>query len=126
MDTSSGVVKLQRISQAKLEQARELRKNMTEAELLLWEKLRRKSLYGIKFRRQQVIEGFIVDFYCERAKLVIEVDGGIHNTLEQKETDEHRKTVFYARGLKEVRFTNEQVIMSMNTVLDEIALALKK
>lgn len=60
------------------QRATELRKNMTEAERILWSALRRKQLSGKRFRRQHPIETFIVDFYCHEARLVIEVDGGIH------------------------------------------------
>jgi hypothetical protein len=75
----------------------------------LWARLRGKNLLGIKFRRQQIIEGFIADFYCEAAKLAIEIDGGIHSTQEQKALDEHRRKVFEARGLRELRFSNTQI-----------------
>jgi len=91
--TSSGVVALQYVDDNKKRQARELRKNMTAAESVLWEHLRRKSLHGFKFRRQQVIEGFVADFFCEKAKLVVEVDGGVHETEMQKKIDEHRRAV---------------------------------
>ena len=116
---SSGVIKLQYLSEGKLRQARDLRKNMTHAEKLLWEKLRRKQL-GVKIRRQQVIKGFIVDFFCEKAKLVIEVDGSIHDTSAQKKIDEHRREVFEQRGLKEIRFRNEQIEENIDKVISTI------
>jgi very-short-patch-repair endonuclease len=116
---TSGVVRLQHISDDKLEQARSLRLNMTYTENLLWQKLRRGQL-GVKFRRQQIIEGFIVDFYCEAAKLVIEVDGAVHFSEEQQETDEHRRKVFENRGLREIRFENYQVENSIEDVVDVI------
>jgi very-short-patch-repair endonuclease len=105
---TSGVVKLQKISDDKLSFAKAFRRNMTDSENLRWQKLRKGQL-GVKFRRQQIIEGFVVDFYCESAKLVIEVDGPIHNTEEQKADDEHRRNVFQNRGLREIRFSNNQV-----------------
>lgn len=114
---SSGVVHLQRINDRKLQQARILRKNMTIAEKKLWARLRRKQVLGIKFRRQQIIEGFIVDFFCNAAKLVIEIDGGIHETDEQQLKDEHRRNVFKLRGLKEIRFNNDEVLNSLNNVV---------
>jgi very-short-patch-repair endonuclease len=118
--TTSGVIRLQRLSPGKLDQARVLRKKMTVAESLLWERLHRKGGMNIKFRRQQIVYGFIVDFYCEKAKLVIEVDGPVHDTDEQKAVDEHRRKVFLARGLKEMRFTNKDVFSDIETVLGKI------
>jgi len=117
---TTGVVLLQRIHKAKLQEARNLRYNMTEAENARWQQLRRKNLMGIKFRRQQIIEGFIVDFFCQKLKLVIEVDGGVHSTPDQMESDAHRRRVFEARGLQELRFSNEEVLGRMPLVLDKI------
>ncbi len=68
----------QRVVKEKLQRARELRRDMTSAEKVLWNELRGNKL-GVHFRRQQIIAGFIVDFYCHRAGLVIELDGDIHN-----------------------------------------------
>ena len=117
---SSGVVLLQRINNAKLRQARTLRKNMTEAEKVLWEHLRNRRLAGLKFRRQQIIEGYVVDFFCHELKLVVETDGEIHNTPEQKEKDKKRRNTFNSRGLKEIRFKNREVLNNISTVLDKI------
>lgn len=119
-EISSGVVLLQRVEEYKKRQARSLRKNMTEAERVLWEHLRNRKLDGLKFRRQQIIEGFIVDFFCHELKLVIELDGEIHDTSEQREIDEHRKKVFKLRGLKEVRFKNNNVLNNISSVLNTI------
>ncbi len=118
---TSGLTKLQRVNKSKLNYAKELRKNMTEAEIFLWERLRRKKINGLKFRRQQVIDGYIVDFYCEKLRLVIEVDGEIHKTEKQKKYDKHRKVVFETRGIKELRFDNEVVVEDIEFVLEEIA-----
>ena len=117
---SSGVVALQRINESKLKKTRALRKEMTDAEAVLWEYLRNKQLEGLKFRRQQVIEGFIVDFFCHELKLVIEIDGDVHNIPKQKEIDEHRRKVFELRGLKEIRFTNDEIIHDNLNVLKRI------
>jgi len=72
------IVTEQKVSKEKLQRAKELRREMTPAEKILWEELRANKL-GVHFRRQQVIAGFIVDFYCHRAGLVVEVDGDIHD-----------------------------------------------
>jgi very-short-patch-repair endonuclease len=90
---------------------------MTHAEKILWEELRGSKL-GVRFRRQQVIQGFIVDFYCHKAALVVEVDGGIHDL--QKEEDERREKVLSALGLRIVRFRNDEVMKSLSRVLEKI------
>lgn len=100
--------------------AAELRKNMTEAEKILWSALRRKQIKGKRFRRQHPVNTFIVDFYCHEAKLIIEVDGGIHNIEEQKEYDHGRSEELEQLGLKIIRFTNEQVLQNLNKVIKEI------
>ena len=108
----------QKITPEKRELARQLRQNMTPAERVLWEQLRANRLDGYHFRRQQIIDGFIVDFYCHRAALVIEVDGPIHET--QEEADAEREAVLKGRDLSVLRFTNRQVMNRMNEVLREI------
>ena len=87
----------QRVTKAKLQRAKELRREMTPAEKILWEELRANKL-GVHFRRQQVIQGFIVDFYCHKVGLVIEVDGDIHDL--QKKEDERQEKVLSALGLR--------------------------
>jgi very-short-patch-repair endonuclease len=117
---AGGVVGIQRVSEEKVEDSRKLRKKMTPAEAVLWENLRGRRCGGFKFRRQQVVEGFIADFYCEVSQLVVEVDGGIHADPEVKSNDEHREKVFKARGIGTIRFSNEQVFESVDNVLNEI------
>ncbi|MFO7586200.1 MAG: endonuclease domain-containing protein [Anaerolineales bacterium] len=111
----------QKISLAKAARARELRQNMTPAEKVLWQALRANRLNGIHFRRQQVIAGFIVDFYCHAASLVIEVDGGIH--LQQVESDRKREQALTERGFRILRFQNEQVFNDLDGVLAQIRAA---
>jgi very-short-patch-repair endonuclease len=117
---SSGVVFLQRVRDDKVAMARTLRRQMTEAESVLWKELRGSRLAGLKFRRQQIIEGFIADFYCHSVNLVVEVDGPVHNTIERREYDEQRNRVFESRGIREIRFTNAQVMDDRVSVLDKI------
>ena len=109
----------QNVSPKKIKRSKELRRNMTLAEKILWEHLRAKRFHGLKFRRQQIIVGFIVDFYCHSLGLVIEVDGEIHN--QQKEYDRHRENILMAEGLQIIRFTNRQVIEDIESVLKAIA-----
>ena len=118
--TKSGVVFLQHVEQAKVEQARELRQEMTSAETVIWDELRNRKFLGLKFRRQQIIDGFIVDFYCEQAKLVVEIDGSVHDTTEQQTYDEHRNKVFNAKGISVVRFSNDDVLSKTELSLDKL------
>ena len=111
------IVTEQRVTKAKLERAKELRREMTPAEKLLWQEIRANKL-GVRFRRQQVIQGFIVDFYCHKAGLVIEVDGDIHDL--QKEEDERREKVLSVMGLRIVRFRNDEVVKSLFSVVGKI------
>ena len=106
----AGVVQLQRISEVKLSFARMYRKNMTRAEALLWSRLRGKKCDGFKFRRQQIIDGFIADFFCAETNLVVEADGEVHDYSEQQEIDAHRQRVFAIRGVKVLRFRNEDIM----------------
>jgi len=109
----------QRVTKEKLERSRELRRDMTPAEKILWRELRANKL-GVHFRRQQVIAGFIVDFYCHSASLVIEVDGSIHDVQEQKENDIEREKALKEMGLRIIRFRNEDVGMHLPTALRRI------
>ena len=90
---------------------------MTPAEKILWQEVRAKKL-GVRFRRQQVIQGFIVDFYCHKAGLVVEVDGDVHDL--QKEEDERREKVLCEMGLRIVRFGNDEVVRNVSVVVGKI------
>ncbi len=92
---------------------------MTPAEETLWQALRRNQL-GVHFRRQQVIEGFIVDFYCHAAALVIELDGAAHRGPDQKESDAFRDQVLSGKGLRVVRFHNREIEAGLPGVLEQI------
>ncbi|MEW6240397.1 MAG: endonuclease domain-containing protein [Chloroflexota bacterium] len=92
-------------------------REMTPAEKILWEELRANKL-GVHFRRQQVIQGFIVDFYCHKAALVIEVDGDVHDL--QKEEGERREKVLSEMGLRIVRFGNDEVGRELSAVVGKI------
>ena len=105
--------------------AAELRKNMTIAEKVLWQQLRKNQIDGLKFRRQHPVDIFILDFYCHERKLAIEVDGGIHNQIDQKEWDENRTYELNEFGIKILRFTNEDVIDGTKEVIKSIKEFLK-
>lgn len=106
--------------------ARELRRNQTDAEKALWIKLRNKQLEGVKFRRQQPIGPYIVDFVSFERRLVIEIDGGQHNEEEIRERDEERTTWLKGRGYQVLRFWNNEVLISMDSVLEMIREALRR
>ena len=93
-----------------IEQARHMRADPTQAEALLWEKLRKRQLGGLKFRRQHVIHFFIVDFYCPAAKLVLEIDGSVH--AEEEEYDQEREA--YLEGGAISNFSGKNCYNSIN------------
>ena len=106
------------------ELAKQLRNHQTEAETFLWNHL--SCIEGIRFKRQHPILYFIADFYCHKAKLIIEVDGGYHTIPEQYEYDKNRDTDLEELGLKVIRFTNEQVLFEIENTLKEIEQEVKK
>ena len=91
---------------------------ITPEEKVLWQRLRTNRLARFHFRRQQVIDGFIVDFYCHAAALIVEVDGPVH--AEQVDHDAERDRILSSHGFRVVRFTNEQVRNSLDEVLERI------
>lgn len=100
--------------------ANALRERSTDSEKILWQKLKAKKFHNLKFRRQHPINQFIVDFYCDQLKLVIELDGGYHNIPEIKERDYERENMLKEWGLKVVRFKNEEVEKDLKSVLLKI------
>lgn len=108
-----------------LANARELRKNQTDAEDMLWQLLRNRQLGNLKFRRQHPLKvGFILDFYCADKKLGIEIDGGYHNSPDQMEQDSMRTEAIHEYGINIIRFTNEEVINETDSVLTNILRAI--
>jgi very-short-patch-repair endonuclease len=100
--------------------AQKLRESATEAEEFLWLALRENQLDGYKFRRQHPLSIYIADFYCHKLKLVIEIDGGYHQTKEQMLLDAERTATIESQGLKVMRFTNEEVLLNLPEVLNKI------
>ena len=107
----------QTVTKEKLQRAKELRRDMTPTEKILWQELRGNKL-GVHFRRQQIIAGLIVDFYCHKAGLVIEVDGDIHDL--QQEEDARREKVLREMGLRIVRFRNDEVEKELAGVVSRV------
>jgi cyclase len=101
------------------ENAKHLRKNMTDAERLLWYYLK-EGVDGFKFRRQHPLGVYIVDFYCHKGRLVIEIDGSIHNVVNVKENDAVRQQWLEEVGFIVLRFTNKEVLENVHVVLQKI------
>jgi very-short-patch-repair endonuclease len=109
----------QKVTKEKLNRARELRRDMTFSEKILWQELRANKP-GVHFRRQQIIQGFIADFYCHKAGLVIELDGEVHEEETQKESDLMRDKALKELGLRIVRFKNDEVHVNLAEVIQRI------
>ncbi|HEY8601312.1 MAG TPA: endonuclease domain-containing protein [Thermomicrobiales bacterium] len=97
---------------------RDLRRTMTPAEQVLWQALRGRQLGGLRFRCQHPVGPFVLDFYCPAAKLVIEVDGAVHE--QQREQDQARTNHLQQYGYRVLRFTNDQVLNNLDIVMDHI------
>ena len=103
----------------KVHLAREFRRHPTDAEEKAWAILRNRQVLGLKFRRQHVIDGFIVDFYCAEKRLILEIDGAAHDNAMADDYDETRSNHFASRGLNVLRIRNEDVIVSHLVTLIE-------
>jgi very-short-patch-repair endonuclease len=109
------IVTGQPVAPAKVERSRDLRRRMTPAERRLWAQLRGRRLDGARFRRQLVVAGFILDFYCHAAGLAVEVDGGVHET--QQAYDLERDHALAAQGVRVRRLANDQVLGDLPAAL---------
>lgn len=103
------------------ERRRDLRRNHTEAEKILWKHLRNKQFYGVKFFRQYSVGVYIVDFYSPLLKLAIEIDGGQHAEEENKKYDEMRSAYLKGQDIEVMRFWNNEVMQNIEGVLYKIA-----
>ena len=101
--------------------ARELRRRQTEVEAKLWAALRNRQLKGKKFRRQQAIADYVVDFYCSECKLAVELDGNFHNSAQAKDYDHSRTLLLNEIGVTVLRFWNAEVLTKMPNVLERIS-----
>lgn len=98
----------------------QLRRNMTKAEFIIWQKLKGKQLEGYKFRSQYSIGNFVVDFYCTKLKLAIEIDGESHFVDGAQEYDQERQAFIESVGIRFLRFTNDEVYENLEGVLERI------
>ena len=119
-----GIIVGRPVRHIKQERARTFRRYMTPEEALLWQRLRAKHMDGLRWRRQQVIDGFIVDFYCHAAGVAVELDGGIH--LHQADYDRARDEVLARSGLLILRFSNTEVNGHLGDVLARIRAACQR
>jgi very-short-patch-repair endonuclease len=102
------------------EYGRNLRKESTLPEDILWQRLRNRQLNGMKFRRQHPLDKFIADFYCHEKKIVIEIDGSIHDNADSKEYDKGRTYELNELQITVVRFSNEEVLNNIDAVLKKV------
>lgn len=100
--------------------SRDLRKNMPPAEILLWSRLRKKQVLGLRFCRQKPLLNYIVDFYCYNAKLVIECDGGQHFEKNHMQSDQERDDQLNQKGILVLRFDNLQITSQLDAVMQKI------
>lgn len=100
--------------------SQELRKNMTEAEKLLWSKLRRKQLKDSQFYRQRIIGNYIVDFYCPKSKLIIEVDGGQHYGNIGNKKDRMRDNYLKGIGMQILRVSDREVFKNLEGIIEKV------
>ena len=118
------IVRGQKVSVKQLENAKELRREITPAEKILWKHLKGNQLNGLHFRRQQIVHGYFADLYCHQHELIVEVDGGIHE--HQKEYDAEREEYLISLGFRIIRFTNDDIDKSLQSVLQRIVEACKR
>jgi very-short-patch-repair endonuclease len=108
-----------------VKKARVLRSNMTLSEIILWSRLRSKKVEGYKFRRQQPIFDYVVDFYCHELKLIIEVDGEIHSLTKKTDFDIKRDKIFIINGYHIIRLSNLEVVTNIDATIEKIRIFIK-
>jgi len=104
---------------------RQLRRDQTDAEKLLWYSLRDSQLFGLKFRRQYAVRPYVLDFYCYEYRLCIELDGGQHYDSAGVKHDEKRQAFLTSQGIHILRFSNHDVLQNLEGVLLQIAEAVR-
>jgi very-short-patch-repair endonuclease len=100
--------------------ARDLRRDFTDAERLLWRHLRRSEIFGVRFRRQVPFGPYVLDFYCAKAKLAVELDGGQHFEDAGLRKDRQRDEFVASLGIKTLRYTDEEALRKIDDVLEDI------
>ncbi|MFH1822822.1 MAG: endonuclease domain-containing protein [Patescibacteria group bacterium] len=105
---------------SKIQLAKEFRKNSTNSEKLMWNEIRNRQFMNLKFRRQHLIDGYIVDLYCHELKLAIEVDGGIHNSINLIEEDIERQKIIEKNNIKFFRVKSEDIEFNIKEVIKRL------
>jgi len=108
----------QKINPEKLAQTKRFRKQMTQAEIVFWKLARINKVQGLHFRRQQILDGLIADFFCNQIGLIVEIDGGIHER--QKDYDKERERIISQHGFVFLRFANEEVLKKPEIVKERL------
>ena len=108
-----------------VKRARVLRSNMTLAEIILWSRLRSKKIDGYRFRRQQPIFDYVIDFYCHELKLIIEVDGEIHSLTEKTDSDLKRDKILKINGYHIIRLSNFEIETDLDATISKIRTFIK-
>ncbi len=117
---------MEKLSTDLLCKSRDLRKNQSDAEKFLWRQLRNRAFCGFRFKRQRVFGFYIVDFYCSSSQLIIELDGGQHDSPKQREYDRQRTEYLKSLGLHVIRFWNHHVFLETDAVMQAIWNALNR
>ena len=120
----SGGIKMLPYNKDLKEHSRDLRRNMTEAEKLIWSRIRKKQVKDYQFYRQRIIGNYIVDFYCPKAGLIVELDGGQHYHPEDLKKDTLRDDYMESLGLKILRFSNNEIFGNLDAVMEKICACL--
>jgi len=110
----------------KVQLARGFRKNPTESEKIMWNALRNRQFLNLKFRRQYLVDGYLIDFYCSELKLAIEIDGPIHSRKEQIENDQARQDIIEKKNIKFFRIKSREIELNINQVLKELDVFIKE
>lgn len=103
-----------------------LRADQTDAEKKLWDNLRNKQFQGLKFLRQYSVGKYVLDFYCPKFRLAIEIDGGQHNDPQIRKQDEERTNILQQNDIRVVRFWNNEVLNNLEGVLDQLSLEIQQ
>ena len=122
----SHIVVGQKVFSDKVVRAKQLRRESTPGERTLWQALRSNRLGGFHFRRQQILVGYLVDFYCHAARLILEVDGGVHDLPDQKNDDLERGRHLAAQGFLILRISEEDAVQRTEIVLQRIEATLRE
>lgn len=122
-EKASAMTKIYNKTEKKV-QRRELRKNQTKEELILWAQVKARRFHGLKFRRQYSIGNYVSDFYCPELRLVVEIDGGQHYEKENAEYDLQRTKYFKGLGMRVKRYTNVDVKNNLEGVMEDLFLLL--